>query len=195
MNLFNKQKNRGFTIVEALVAIFILTMSVSAMLGVTASTASSARYANNQIAANYLLQEAVDSVRNSRDTLAFQMVDSGGGWTAFLNRYGSSSNSKCFSPGGCALRMEIFNGADASGADVSQCPNTGCQNFYYDTNAYNRIFYNLTGTGVPSIFSRRVNMVVINADEVKVTATLDWTNGSSTKTQSLVIYLLNWQKP
>jgi prepilin-type N-terminal cleavage/methylation domain-containing protein len=195
MKFLNKQKNRGFTLVEALVAIFILSISVSSMLGVTASTASSARYANNEIAANYLLQEAVDSVRNSRDTLAFQMLGAGGNWNTFLNRYGYSGNSKCFSPSGCMLVIENFNGADLAGSDVVGCTGV-CAPLYYDDNAV-KLFYNYNSSGeVVSKFTRTVNMVSTpgNPDEIKITATVNWTNGSSPKTQSLEIYLLNWQK-
>lgn len=193
MKFLNKQKNRGFTLVEALVAIFILSISVSAMLGVTASTASSARYANNEIAANYLLQEAVDSIRNSRDTLAFQMLGAGGDWNTFLTRYGSGS-SKCFSPNGCYLNIENFNGADLAGSDILGCTGT-CPPLYYDANA-TKLFYNYNSSvGTISKFTRTVKMFATgNPDEIKVIATLDWTNGSSPKTQSLEIYLLNWQK-
>jgi prepilin-type N-terminal cleavage/methylation domain-containing protein len=194
MKFLNKQKNSGFTLVEALVAIFILSISVSSMLGVTASTASSARYANNEIAANYLLQEAVDSIRNSRDTLAFQMLGAGGNWNTFLNRYGYSGNSKCFSANGCILDIETFNGSDIGGTDVRGCTGA-CAPLYYDANA-TKLFYNYNGSvGVVSKFTRTVKMTTTgNPDEIKVKATLDWTNGSMPKTQSLEIYLLNWQK-
>jgi len=195
MKINKLQKNSGFTLVEALVAILILSISVSAMLGVTANTATSARYANNQIAANYLLQEAIDSVRNSRDTMAFQMLGSGGSWNAFLSRYGAP-NSKCFSSSGCLLNLEVFNGADPSGInDVIGC-NGECNPLYYDTNA-TKLFYNYRSTGeVVSNFTRKVTMVATpgNSDEVKVTATVNWKNGSTPKTQSLEVYLLNWQK-
>ncbi|MFA6355035.1 MAG: prepilin-type N-terminal cleavage/methylation domain-containing protein [Candidatus Paceibacterota bacterium] len=198
MILNNQQKNRGFTIVEAMVAILILTISVSAMLGITASSAASARYANNEITANYLLQEAVDSIRNSRDTLAFQMKDTGGGWDKFLLRYGSPSD-KCFSTdNGCILIMEEFDPADIGGSDIEECDSdTGCP--YLDYNEDDRVFYNYSpelNTPPNSPFKRTVNMENINEDEVKITANIKWLNGDETieRTQTLTIYLLNWQK-
>lgn len=203
MKLFNKnnKKNKGsvsaygrqggFTIVEAIVAIFILTVSVSSMLGVTASSIASARYARNEITANYLLQEAVDSIRNSRDTIAFERRDTYG-WTSFLDRYGYTGSSKCFSDKGCYLDTENFKPEDISGPDVISCDGV-CPLLNVDnTDGYNY------STGTPSIFTRWVKMEVSasNPDEVKVTAYINWKNESTStpKSQSLEIYLLNWQK-
>ena len=186
------QKNKGFTIIEAMVAIFILTVSVSSMLGITASSSASARYANNEITANYLLQEAIDSIRNSRDTIAFQIKD-GTGWDKFLGRYGFSGSNKCFSTDGCYLEMNNFKVADTNGPDITKC-NITCPYLKYDETGGN-LFYNYTA-GDTSSFKRTVNMKKITDDEVKVTATLEWLNGDATtpRTQTLTVYLLNWQK-
>lgn len=203
MNKYKIQKNSGFTIVEAMVAIFILTVSVSSMLGITASSAASARYANNETTANYLLQEAVDSIRNSRDTIAFQMKTpnevSGTAWTAFLNRYGLDGNNLCFSTTeACYLDIENFDPADVNGGDVKKCDTaSSCPYLDYDEN--NRVFYNYSPeNNIPpnSPFKRTVKMTKINDDEVKVTATVEWLNGDATTTriQTLTTYLLNWQK-
>lgn len=197
MNKNIRQKNKAFTIIEALVAILILSVSVAGMLGVTASSATSARYANNEITANYLLQEAIDSVRNSRDTIAFQMKDTTGGWPAFLNRYGYGALSKCFQTNGngCVFKMDSFDASLLSGNDIVSCPNSGCQPFLYDSSASSQLFYQYS-TGTTSSFVRTVKMAVTptNPDEVKVTATVDWMNGSSPRSRSLEIYLLDWQK-
>ena len=194
-----KNISSGFTIVEAMVAIFILTISVSAMLNVTASSAISARYSRNEITANYLLQEAIDSVKNSRDTIAFQMKDSGGGWDNFLARYGYP-NSRCFSSNGCDFKIDIFDPTNSLGIDILDCPSSGCPALSYNASGGTSLFYNhITGVGaVTSIFTRKVNMVrnISNPDELKITAVVTWKNEASTttKTQILEMSLLNWQK-
>jgi len=200
MNLNNKQNNKifkntkesGFTIIEALVAVFILTISVLAMLNLTASSASSARYANNELTANYLLQEAIDSIRNSRDTLAFlqkDLVD--GGWNNFKSRYGSPS-SKCFAPNGCILKIEEFSPASLTGGDIVAC-STNCTPLNYESSPDSSLFYKYSGGGSPSNFTRKVTMVD-NVDNIKVTATVSWLNGTSQRTQSLEMNLFNWQE-
>lgn len=185
--------SKGFTIVEAMVAIFILTVSVSSMLSITATASNSARYANNEITANYLIQEAVDSIRNSRDTIAFQKKNiPGAGWSAFLSRYGNPGG-KCFTSSGCYLSMDEFDYSYTStGGDVDLCPGT-CPYLRYDSSG-NHLFYNYT-SGEETKFRRTVKMEAVNpTDEVKITVTMDWANGARTRTQTLVFTLLNWQK-
>lgn len=181
-----------------MVAILILTISVSSMLGVTASSTISARYSRNEITANYLLQEAIDSVRNSRDTIAFQKkldTDTNGAiaWGNFLSRYGYSGG-KCFSTNGCILKMEDFNPTDLTGSDIEEC-GSDCPQMKYNPAGGQSLFYNYSGSE-DSIFTRKVVMNEVNADEVKVTAYVSWKNesNSSTKVQTLEITLLNWQK-
>jgi acetyltransferase-like isoleucine patch superfamily enzyme len=180
-----------------MVAIFILSVSVATMLGITASSASSARYANNEITANYLLQEAVDSIRNSRDTMVFQ---NNATWDEFLNRYGYSGGSDCFSDSGCILYIDNFDPENIHlGDDVKSCSSTGvCPNLSYDDEISYKTFYNYT-SGYESEFKRTVNMEVDSADnpdQLKVVVKVEWYNGNETnkRSQSLAFYLLNWQK-
>ena len=203
MTLNKIKKNSGFTIIEALIAIFILSVSVVSMLGMTSKSTSSARYANNEITANYLLQEAIDSVRNSRDTIAFQKKEDAslGGWSKFLGRYGYPA-SKCFSAAGCYLETEKFNPEDINGGDIKTCTDiitsenpTGCPMLSYDGELTSAIFYIYKDLDPsPSIFSRKVTFKEVNSDEIKVTAEVSWSNGNGTtpKTQKLEISLLNW---
>ena len=202
MNFLNKKnnKNSGFTIVEAMVAIFILSVSVATMLGITASSAATARYANNEITANYLLQEAVDSIRNTRDTMVFQNKRS---WTDFLSKYGYIGN-KCFSTNGCILLIENFDPSDTNLVDdVAICNGDGgvCPYLLYDEDPTNhKTFYNYTSsTGSESVFKRTVNMSVDADnpdDQLNVTVKVEWYTGdeSNKRSQSLTFYLLNWQK-
>ncbi len=193
MKIQLKQKNRGFTIIEAIIAVFILSMSITAMLGLTASSMTSARYADNEITANYLLQEAVDSIRNSRDTIVFQQKN----WAGFLARYTS-----CFSPNGCEILNTGYfyptgNGFGAQAKECNTNPTFGeikCSILKYDSSASNQAFY-LSNAGTNSRFKRRVKMEMVQSgDGVKVKATIEWQNGASTKSQSLETILMNWQK-
>lgn len=191
MKLHNIKRNSGFTIIEAIAAIFILTISVLAMLNLTASSSSSARYANNELTANYLLQEGIDSIRSSRDTIAFLRKNTGGGWTAFKNRYGAAGGSKCFSSGGCILMIEDFDASDTTGDDVVTCVSS-CEPLQYDNTAESSLFYKYSG-GVASSFVRKVNMVDYG-DGIKITVTMNWLNGTTPRSQSLTTYLYNWQE-
>jgi prepilin-type N-terminal cleavage/methylation domain-containing protein len=59
--------NKGFTLIETLVAVTLLTISVVAPMTLTAKSLSTAYYARDQITASYLAQEAVEAVRAIRD--------------------------------------------------------------------------------------------------------------------------------
>jgi prepilin-type N-terminal cleavage/methylation domain-containing protein len=210
MNTKNRQinkglvlnKTRGFTLVEAIIAIFILSISVTSMLGLTASSFSSARYANNEITANYLLQEAIDSVRNSRDTIAFQEKNNGGGWAAFLNRYGYPSNTKCFSTNGCVISIDRYSpDSQDTSEEIKTCnqsnPSFGeirCPSLVYDEDGSSGSFYNQSSDTTLSNFKRQVRMTVGDSDKVTVVATVEWKNGNSVKSRSLETVLLNWKQ-
>lgn len=205
MNYNKKQSNNGFTIVEALIAIFILSVSVVSMLGLNITSTASARYTNNEITANYLMQEAIDSIRNTRDTMAFQhkVINSTISWTNFLNKYGYP-NSSCFSNNGCIVKIENFSPDGSSNTDISSCgsninnPYTiKCPFLNFDITG-NKLFYNYDAGGVASRFKRQINMSVFsidgNPDGVKVTVKIEWLNGEALKSRSLDTILLNWQK-
>jgi len=189
----------GFTIIEALVAIFILTISISSMLGVTASSISFAKYADNEIVSNYLLQEAVDYIRNDRDTIAFQMKDDpSGGWNNFLTKYNSCLTNLC------DIKVNESHSVKPPYNDVLSCGNAGCEALYYikdNANVSNpNFFYSHDGSGVLSNFTRSIKMekIIVNGipndNQIKITVTLDWKNGAGSKSQTLVSYLLNWQQ-
>ena len=65
------QKDRGFTLIETMFAVIIMAFSITIFMNVVANTLFSARYAKNEITANYLAQEAIDYIRNDRDSIVF----------------------------------------------------------------------------------------------------------------------------
>jgi prepilin-type N-terminal cleavage/methylation domain-containing protein len=203
-----KTYNKGFTLVETLVAIFILTIALNAFFGIIATSLFSARYAQNEITANYLLQEVVDYVRNDRDTYAFQKIgDVDGGWVNFLSKYGyggGPSLELCFVPfssnGGCEIEPADTNPL----TQVISCstPTTGdfgtqsCRRLNYDENAVNKNFYTYKNDGVPVNFKRQVIMSVNpgRPDELDIRVTVEWKNGNLVRSRSLQVSLLNWQQ-
>ncbi|MFA6585793.1 MAG: type II secretion system protein [Candidatus Paceibacterota bacterium] len=64
---FLTNKNKGFTLVETLVAISIFSISIVAVMSVLGSGISDTNYAKNKLIASYLAQEGIEYARNFRD--------------------------------------------------------------------------------------------------------------------------------
>lgn len=194
-NNFYKNKISGFTLIETMVAIFVLSTSIISLLALTSSSSNMAKYGNNEITANYLLQEAIDSIRNSRDSIAFQQKELGGGWSNFLLKYGdSNTKTKCFSSNGCYVVLDNFNPGDfITGNDVTVCPSSGCPLLKINKDGQNS-FYNYSSSE-NSIFKRIIKMELVNVYELKVEVRVDWSNTSgSNRSRTMTTYLLDWQQ-
>ncbi len=195
------RRQTGFTLIETMVATFILTMALTGLLTLNASTLFAARYARNQITANYLLQEAADGIRNDRDTTAFQH-NLGGTWTTFLAHYGSTSTSSlCFSAAGCTIDFSattITPSLCNAGLPWGSSDTMPCNIFNYDSTAANNSFYTYAQPAgyIQSDFKRDIQMSVnsANADELDIKITVEWLNGNLVHSQSLRTSLLNWQQ-
>lgn len=66
-NLKKNIKNKGFTLLEALVATSILMVAVAAPITIAQKGLSSAVYSKNQMIASYLAQDAIEYIKNRRD--------------------------------------------------------------------------------------------------------------------------------
>ena len=86
-------KVSGFTLVETLVAISILTSSIVVLMSVLASGVSNTTYAKNKIIAGYLAQEGIEQIRNMRDSAVLKAMNQGDtsndGWVAFKDNISS----------------------------------------------------------------------------------------------------------
>lgn len=60
--------NRGFTLIESLVAIFIFSIALVALITITSRGITGTAQAKNQVIAQFLAQEGIELMRNYRDT-------------------------------------------------------------------------------------------------------------------------------
>src|SRR6185369_6180494 len=78
----------GFTIIETLVAIAILMIAIAGPLTVAQKGLTSSIYARDQMIASYLAQDAIEYVKNVRDSDKL----AGQGW---LSSFDSNSGHDC----------------------------------------------------------------------------------------------------
>lgn len=190
MRLQTIKKNKGFTLVEALFAVLILTFTITGLMTIVANSLFSARYAKDEITVNYLLQEVIDYVRNDRDVTVFIKGDT---WDNFVKKY-----DNCLTTDGC-----YFDVLD-NPVEIKSCKdsvNGVCPTLYYDESAKNSAFYiNDDGSGMvgktKTNFQRKIVVtrnISDDNDEILVTVTMNWKNGSVVVNRSLSTTLTNWQ--
>lgn len=172
--------SRGFTLVESLFAIFILTFTITGLMTIVSNSLFSSRYSKDEITVNYLLQEVIDSVRNDRDTTVFINNN----WSSFVGHY-----DNCIGDSGCYFDVN----ADNISRKVCIESSNLCPSLYYNENS-TESFYNYTDTDkVKTNFIRKI-VVKPEGDTMTVTVTVNWKNGGVNMSRSLSTSFLNWQK-
>ncbi len=177
MKLFftkNRKKNKGFTLLEALVSIGIFTMSVLAMLSILAQGISNTNYAKKKIIASYLAQEGVEQIRNIRDTTVISNEDRSAGWAEFKSVISDFCGSGCY--------LQEFN---LPATCTESCPPILYHN---GSGIYN---YVLDG-GVESGYVVTITVESVSDDEVKVNSTVSWDKGSTDYSLKFSDNLFNW---
>ncbi|MFA6000012.1 MAG: prepilin-type N-terminal cleavage/methylation domain-containing protein [Candidatus Paceibacterota bacterium] len=184
-----RQNNRGFTLVETLVAISIFTMSVLTLLIILSQGISSVNYAKNKIIAEYLAQEGIEYMNNIRDTNVITASTASVGWNDFKAQINS-----CFTLDGCYLNdNDLFDGgASLTVKNLSYTPCTGnCPALLYDLGNSSNGKYNYS-YGLTTTFVRKITTTQVSPDEIKVTSSVSWSQGSGTKTVTFSTNLFNW---
>ncbi|MES3005800.1 MAG: prepilin-type N-terminal cleavage/methylation domain-containing protein [Patescibacteria group bacterium] len=207
-----RQKGRGFTIVETLVAISILMLALTGPLLIITQALKASYYSRDQITAFYLAQEAVEYIRNIRDktSLSSELFD-----TDWLNDV--TGGSTCATTGTCVNKYDEpvpqfkFNMThQGAGYTFVNCGSTDCAPLSYDDLVQNGVFndavpYGGNGTG-NSIFSRTIWFTTVPGDdkipdydsgvplrEVVTHVEIKWMQGTSQHKFVLESHLFNWK--
>jgi prepilin-type N-terminal cleavage/methylation domain-containing protein len=180
--IHNSKANKGFTLIEALIAITILTFAITATFTAAQSGLSSAAESRDQIASFFLAQEAVEFVRNKRDTNSL----AGDNW---LSGIASVSSDVCYPPKGCTI--------DVVTASFGSCSSpTSCSPLRQDrvTGSATEGMYGYAGSWTQTNFVRTLQFERINADEIALTVTILLKRGSLTvQTFKVRESIFNWQ--
>ena len=163
-----------------MVAVLILSMALVSLMSLISSSLFYAKYSRNEITANYLLQEVIDSVKNERSTNLLNPSSSD--WNNFISKYSLCSGNGC--------EIDAKTGSVFKPCSFDTSPNNSCDYLNYDDTASAGSFYNYTN-GTKSNFNRKV---VITSDdhELKINVTVYWKNGTVLKSRSLTNSVLNW---
>ncbi|MFA5934233.1 MAG: prepilin-type N-terminal cleavage/methylation domain-containing protein [Candidatus Paceibacterota bacterium] len=191
MTSYKLQVKKGFTLVETLVAVLIFTVSILALISLTATGVADVGYVKNKLTASYLAQEGVEMVRNIRDTDS--IINNGGAnaWNAFI-----SHTSSCAS---LSIPCQIDGYTNPSEITISECTNIlknidfGCP-LYYDYDSQTQIgsgYYKYKTSGAGE-FTRLIIVQNIG-NEVRIISKVFWKKGNTTYHVSFKENLTNWQ--
>ena len=169
--------NKGFTLIETLIAISILILAVTGAYAAAQNGISSAIFSKDQITAFYLAQEGVEQIRNLRD----QNGITGSSWLAGI---AESASDPCLLGSACMVDSVNNTIAKCTGDEPTPCPNLKLNNngFYaYDS-------------GTDTIFNRDIRITeVVPGKEVSITSVVTWSKGLVQRTFRARENIFNWQ--
>ena len=160
-------KSKGFTILEVITAVFILTVGVGASLSLINQTLSAATVVEQKLIASYLAQEGIEIVRNIRDStwlekrsdpsLAWDEYLGLGDWEADYDSQTLTSYSGAF----LYIQVNGFYGYEISSAQTG--------------------------------FTRKITIEKPNPpNEIKVIVEVGWEERGRTHSFTVLEYITNW---
>ena len=177
MNMYRKKQNRGFTLIEMLIAVFIFSVSLVGLMTISSRGLKVAKEAQNQIIAEYLALEGIEVVRNVRDS-------------ALLSQEGASTWQNVFDQDGCLSQSGSNPSCMFTLVDpIILEPCTTCR-VYYSESLY--AYRNDQSSGyTDSGFTRKIQFTTVptNNREIVVSVTVDWNGGEVTYSENLFLWL------
>lgn len=182
-------KSEGFTLIETLIAVFILALTVSSLVSLTSGGYFSIRYVRNQIVATSLIGETLEYVRNTKDTA----LQNGILWQDWQNEYLLANLAPtargCFDPKGCSIDPYT-----SQSVKTTPCTTTCPLIVYFPEKsiyAYSTTFTGFTTT--PTTFRRKVTArTMTDPNQIEVTVEVSWLNGTLSRTLRQSVLMTNW---
>ena len=203
------QLRRGFTLVETLVAISIITIAIVGPLLTASRTLVAAYTARDQLTASYLASEASEYVRFMRDSMYladYQATPADATLTAdaFCDFSDADTADNCAIPPAnsgyalgacvgagdgttkCTLADPLAAAGVGSGKALAAC-GAACPPLYLNNGRYTT-----TSAGTATTFVRTLQLYSIGS-ELSVLVTVSWQERGTTYSTSLTDYLSPWQ--
>ena len=171
----------GFTLIETLVAVSLLSVSIVAPMALTTQSLTAAYYARDQVTAFNLAQEGIEAIRAIRDGQILQIS---------LNA--NASGIDLFGPIPVDQDFTIDSRQSTPSSAIANCSGT-CAALQTDGTLFG--YDPDKTTWVPTHFTRtmRVKYVGAGHDEIRVSATVSWPTASG-QVRTFTIYenLYRW---
>ncbi|MGC9605224.1 MAG: hypothetical protein ABSF56_00480 [Minisyncoccia bacterium] len=162
---------RGFMIIETLVAISVLMIAIAGPLVVASRGLFGAAASKDQLIASYLAQESLETAKNIRDINVYNINNGSTGIDWLTTGSSVTDLSLCTKASPCDISV-------IDSATVSSCSSSGCP-IYLESNGYGHV----NGSGaVATPFTRYVYLNTpggsgncsVSGVECTITAVIDW---------------------
>lgn len=175
---FQKPKNkRGFTLLEMMVSLFLITVGVMGIFLVINRTLILMTPSPSKVIAAYLTQEGIEIVRNIRD----------GNWIEQQKTNPTPPIS--WNRGLPPIPPSADNNYQADYDDLGLTNYNSGGALQFDG-----AFYNY-GSGTYTKFDRRINIVQLDSNSLKVTVEVKWPEKGKNYTYTAQEILYNWYTP
>lgn len=183
MKLLKVKKNRGFTVVETLVAISILSLSVVATFAAVQGSLQDSSLVKDQITAFYLAQEAVEYVKAIRADNSLKTLHG----TATTMLAGIPAN--CLTTNACTIDSFTKQAVDCLG-DFG-----ACQNIKMDTglSSPTKGLMGYTSGWTATPFKREIKFSQLTLSEYKLTVKISWVTRGANKSFQITESLFSIQ--
>ena len=174
----------GFTLVESLVAISILSMSILSTYTAVQNSLQSSSIAKDRIVAFYLAQEGMEYIKNIRDENALHAI--AGIPTNWLHGLSEVAGDPCYFGKVCKVDSQA-KVASFCGNAFNTCP-------VLNQNSSSGLFgYASGGNWVVTNFKREIQFAQNSVNEIAVTISISWTTKGTTKSFQVKQLLFNRQ--
>ncbi len=164
-------KSRGFTLVETMVAISIMSLSLLGIFTAVQNGLVSSGFAKDQTIAFYLIQETMEYVRNVRDTNGLRSVgemSAGRSGINWLTGIAFQATDPCYPGKTCIIDSPNMQVTTCSGG-FGTCP--------YLRQDSSTLFFGYNGGWNTTRFRREVQIQSISSNEIIVLVQVSWTSG------------------
>jgi prepilin-type N-terminal cleavage/methylation domain-containing protein len=188
--MLSSPHTKGFTLLETMIAVTILTLSISGPLLAASRAIVLAEISRDQLAASYLAQEGIEYVRAMRDDAYLDNYRAGSqdlsnaAWTDFTTGALAWSITQCVSAS-CTLDPTLPMGY---GSNKALNRYTSPAPLYLSGGIYTE-----QQIGTKTAFTRTIQATATSANEEQVVSSVSWSFHGTTYTVAVADHLTAWQ--